>query len=92
VGDLWDDILEETLADICRAPSPVPPKPLTELVPNTYFPDYKVHHARVYQQRTGNLCGYHAAFNTLCFLSLLQGNTAYDMLSGASFWRFKRSI
>lgn len=47
----------------------------------------------VYQQRTPNLCGYHAAFNTLCFLSLLQGKaTTYDMQSGASFWQFKRSI
>ena len=71
----------------------VPKQALTALIPHTYHPSYKVHHAKVYQQRTGNLCGYHAAYNTVCFLSIMQGeSTCYDILSGASFWSFKRRI
>ena len=93
MGELWDEILESTLSDVCRVPLMVLNQPLPSLIAHTYHPKWKVHHVKCYQQRTPNLCGYHAAFNTACFLNLVQGvPIQYDILSGACCWSFKRKI
>jgi hypothetical protein len=67
--------------------------PLSQLIPHAYVPSLNVHHGRCYQQYTSNLCGYHAIFNTLCFLNFIKrGETNYDICNGASFWNFKRKV
>lgn len=72
---------------------PASPSELPKFITHTYRPSVNVHQARVYQQLTDNFCGYHAAFNTLCFLHKLQGGEGrFDILSGACFWSFKRRL
>lgn len=48
---------------------------MTDLVPSTYFESYNLYQGKCYQQFSPNLCGYHAIFNTFCFLKMLNGPT-----------------
>jgi len=85
--------LEDVLNDVCNPSHLVPHLPLTELIPHKYNSKYNLYQGKCHQQTTSNLCGYHATFNTLCFLNFVRrGESHYDINSGASFWRFKRSI
>lgn len=71
----------------------MPDVPLQQLIPHRYYPTYGVRQGECYQQYTSNLCGYHACFNTLCFLHLLNRTTThYHLQSPAAFWSFKKKV
>lgn len=66
---------------------------MTDLIEHVYNPNYNIYQGKCYQQFSPNLCGYHAIFNTFCFLKLFNGgSTEYDIESGASFWKFKIKV
>jgi hypothetical protein len=93
VGELWDEILEGVLSDVCNPVKEIPVASLPDLIPHVYNPRYNLYQGRCHQQTTPNLCGYHATFNTLCFLNMIKrGESHYDILSGSSFWRFKKRV
>jgi hypothetical protein len=69
------------------------PHTLTEVLPHLYNVSYRIHQGRCYQQHSPNLCGYHAIFNTFCFLKLLQGGPCeYNIENAGSFWKFKIKV
>ena len=93
VGQLWDELLEDVLKDVCHPTREIPLATLPELIPHTYNPRFNLYMGRCYQQHTPNLCGYHATFNSLCFLNFIKrGESHFNILSGSSFWRFKRQV
>ena len=93
VAELFRGILDRSLDDICKNDEEIPNKPLPSLITHTYSKLINVHHGKSYQQYTDNLCGYHAVYNTLCFLHTIKhGQSRYNFLSGASFWSFKKKI
>ena len=93
VGELWDELLETVLMDVCQEVREIPVASLPDLIPHTYNPRYNLYIGQCHQQHTSNLCGYHAIFNNLCFLNFIKrGESKYNMFSGSSFWRFKKQV
>ena len=93
VGDLIDELIEDIISDFEKQPTIEENKGLVELIPNQYYNSYDLFQGNCYQQFTPNMCGYHAIYNTLCTLNLFsQSGGDYDILSRASFWKFKRRV
>ena len=85
--------MEEMVSQIVAPPIDTEGKSMKELIPHIYNEKYNVHQGRCFQQNSSNLCGYHAVFNTFCFLKMFEGGKVdYDLQSGASFWRFKTKV
>lgn len=72
-GDIIDDILDRIFTQVVASPIRTNGKPMTDLIPHLYNENYRVRQGQCYQQNSPNLCGYHAIFNTFCFLKMFNG-------------------
>lgn len=60
------------IESIAAPPYQVPTdQSIQQIIEHTYHPSYNIHQGKCYQQHSMNLCGYHAIFNTFCFLNYL---------------------
>ena len=72
-GDIIDDILDRIYTEITAKPIKTDRKSMKELIPHIYNETYKIHQGKCFMQNSPNLCGYHAIFNTFCFLKMFNG-------------------
>ncbi len=93
VGDIFDDLLDSILNDLTKEPLAHGTRPLKELIPHHFYPNFNVFQGQCYKQYSSNLCGYHATFNALCCLHMyLNLKSEYVINSASSFWKFKKKV
>lgn len=71
IQQMISEILNGIVHQIIALPRKLCDTPLVQSFPHTYHENYKIYQGTCYQQFSPNLCGYHAIFNTFCFLKAL---------------------